>query len=77
MTNFRATAKLDGDDLSGDDAELVRRPALVQGEEEHAEAKAERHDGADHRVAVPGAGAEQADRHTAIRELRTRSSSSP
>ena len=52
---------VDRDDLAEQRAELVGRPALVQAEEQHAEAEPERHEHADDRVALAGPHAEQPD----------------
>ena len=65
---------VDRDDLPGEQPELVGRAALVEGEEQDAQAEPERHQHADDRVAVPGpvarAGPMTAPRSASRRSIR-------
>jgi len=53
--------RVDRHDLPGQQAELVRRPPLVERQEQHAEAGPERHQHADDRVPVAGPDSEKPD----------------
>jgi hypothetical protein len=50
-------------DLPGEQAELVGRPARVQGQEQHAQTEPERHQHADDRGPLPGLDPQHPDDH--------------